>query len=273
MTLKKIKLALYSDSDSDEYEEASSESQSSCTLKKQTALNSRLVDFIVLNNLPFSVVDTIEFEKLMKEAIPTYSVPCRQTVSNNLLPEKGNLVKEKLELSKIEFCSLTCDILNSNSNMSYLGDTVHFLNESFILTSRLLCLKYLEFSYTSDNMILKYNNKRVFKIVCDSGSNMKSAVECINLYIPCCAHKFNLCANDILKIKNIETKIVNKDNNFTKDLSIKDFDENGLLKNTIIDQETREKVEEKKLYELRLNLRTPSQKLKNLLVPLSIVTI
>lgn len=43
---------------------------------------------IVCNNLPISVVDLVEFKKLFQESIPTYAVPCRQTFSNVLIPEK-----------------------------------------------------------------------------------------------------------------------------------------------------------------------------------------
>lgn len=84
---KKIKLALLSESDEDD-ENCNEINESSCSKKKITSLNNKLIDFIVANNLPVSLVKNVQFKSLMKEAVSSYTLPCRQTISNNLIPEK-----------------------------------------------------------------------------------------------------------------------------------------------------------------------------------------
>ncbi|CAF1062995.1 unnamed protein product [Brachionus calyciflorus] len=262
---KKIKLALMSESESeDEGEDNLQYQQSTCKISKQIALNSKIVDLIVASNLPISFVDTPEFESLMKEAIPAFVIPCRQTFTNKLIPEKALIVKEKVlfDLNKTEYCSLTCDVWTSNSNMAYLGVTVHFINDNFMLTSRLLCLKFLEENHTSYYLYIKLKEiidewkltKKIIKIVCDSGSNMKSAVMRFDdSYFPCFAHKLNLCVNDTLKIKVIKTKTKIINHIEVEQFFINDLNEDGLVRKVEIDLESKSRIEEINSYKLELD--------------------
>jgi hypothetical protein len=87
----------------------------------------RLVDhvlnFIVKMNMPLSIVDAKPFVSMISACNNKLKLPCRQTISNKLIPAKAaaakKVLKEKLEL--IQFCSLTCDGWTSKGSHSYLG--------------------------------------------------------------------------------------------------------------------------------------------------------
>lgn len=89
---KKIRLAILSESE-DEVDGGSMEEDrnivlSSYSKKKQVTMNNKLIDFIVENNMPISIVKSEKFKALLKEALPSYVLPCRQTITQNLIPEK-----------------------------------------------------------------------------------------------------------------------------------------------------------------------------------------
>ncbi len=83
---KRIRLAILSESEvsSGDEEESKNEDQ----FRKNVKLNNKLINFLVACNLPISVVQMEEFVELMQEAVPNYRLPCRQTITKRLLPEK-----------------------------------------------------------------------------------------------------------------------------------------------------------------------------------------
>lgn len=89
---KKIRLAILSESDDEVDGDSMQEDRnfvlSSYSKKKQVSMNNKLIDFIVGNNMPISIVKSEEFKAFLKEAMPSYVVPCRQTITQNLIPEK-----------------------------------------------------------------------------------------------------------------------------------------------------------------------------------------
>ncbi|CAF1130762.1 unnamed protein product, partial [Brachionus calyciflorus] len=248
------------DDDSSQTQENSNIVLSNYSKKKQIALNNKLIDFIVGNNLPISIVKSEEFKVLFKEACPSYILPCRQTITQNLIPEKYECIKQKLslELRDLRFVSLTTDCWTSNSNNPYLCVTVHFVNSNFQFVSRLLCLEYLEQEHKADylnekldSIIKDWNlDEKVFKIVADSGSNIKSALTKRGWYVPCTAHKLNLSANDVLREKKIKIKY---DKNGNDQYYIKDFDDDGVLRQKEITYEEAKILESVNIFKKDLN--------------------
>lgn len=51
-------------------------------------LTGLVVDFIVKNNMPLSIVDNVHFVKLCNGLDSRYRLPCRQTMTNKIIPEK-----------------------------------------------------------------------------------------------------------------------------------------------------------------------------------------
>ena len=91
------------------------------SLEKQ-CLNDLLVNYIVGSNQPLSIVDDPKLIKFLNKLNPKYRVPCRQTITNKLKPEKTKEAKNNLQLlfNNINYCSATCDGWTSLANQSYL---------------------------------------------------------------------------------------------------------------------------------------------------------
>lgn len=55
-------------------------------------------------------------------------------------------MREKVfsELRRINYGSVTTDIWTSNSLMSYLGVTFHYIDQHMFFHNKVLCLRYLE---------------------------------------------------------------------------------------------------------------------------------
>ena len=65
--------------------------QRPCSDTRQDKITSLLVNFIVGNMLPLSIVESQEFHELMNYVEPQYKVPCRATVVARLDSKKGLL--------------------------------------------------------------------------------------------------------------------------------------------------------------------------------------
>ena len=118
-------------------------------------------------------------------------------------------------LNIIDTVSLTCDILTSNSNFSYLGVTAHYVNKKYQFINHVLTIHYLENSHTGPYLfdfisyILKqWGLEKKNGIVSDCGSDIKRALDSFpnKVRTPCAAHSLDHCAKDLLIIRNIKIK-------------------------------------------------------------------
>ena len=58
------------------------------TDKKKQRVNHKLMTFMVANNLPFQLVDSVEFQEFIDELTSQYQLPCRQTFRNTIIGNK-----------------------------------------------------------------------------------------------------------------------------------------------------------------------------------------
>lgn len=72
-------------------------------------------------------------------------------------------------------------------------------------------------------------------------------------YLPCFAHKLNLCVNDTLKIKVIKTKTKIINHIEVEQFFINDLNEDGLVRKVEIDLESKSRIEEINSYKLELD--------------------
>ncbi|CAF0706276.1 unnamed protein product [Brachionus calyciflorus] len=193
--LKKRRPDFSSESENDENNFDIAQNQTKITIKQKAKINKYLMNFILNNNLPFKIVESPDFQKFIDIIKPNYFM----------------------------FGSVTSDVWTSNSNMAYICFTFHYVNDYLELKNRVLCLKYLNDSHSSDYLhdslvsIMREWNvlDKTFAINTDSGANMKGAVAKFSndmLKLPCAAHKLNSCVADLLNIKKIKIKI-DKNNN------------------------------------------------------------
>lgn len=114
---------------------------------KIAKINEKLVSLIINNNLPFSIVDSEEFQDFIDTIRKNYyKLPCRQTLRYELIPNIYSTIKTCLilELEKMKFGCVTTDVWTSISNIAYLSLTIHFIDFlNFQFVSRVLSLQYL----------------------------------------------------------------------------------------------------------------------------------
>jgi hypothetical protein len=110
-------------------------------------------------------------------------------------------------LAKIDYCGITTDCWTSNANHSYMGLTVHFVDNEFKFNSVEIALRYLVESHTSE-----YLKKEIYQILTrfglmekafagssDTANNIKHTIKDLMpslMYIPCFCHKLNLLVKD-----------------------------------------------------------------------------
>ena len=150
---------------------------------------------------------------------PGYELPCRQTVSTNLVPRLYNSTLEDLK-KKVETASavsLTTDGWTCINNRSYIAVTAHFIDGNGKMCSVCLGCEHFDQRHTSDNLAAylkkiaiewKVNNK-IVAIVTDNASNISNAVRQLHYrHIGCFAHSINLVVQHSLEnISEIISKV------------------------------------------------------------------
>ena len=151
---------------------------------RQQQLTDALVMYIACDLVPFSVVDSSHFKRLMEVADSRYQLPSRKHLVGKLLVEKcsslQSTVKSSLE-STSDVC-VTLDIWSSRQMRSYLGITAHYISD-WTLRSVVLACKRFRGRHTADNIIRQYEacltefdiTQKISAIVTDNASNMTAA--------------------------------------------------------------------------------------------------
>ena len=105
------------------------EQNSSYTFTEQIYITIKLVEWIVVDLQPFSIVKQAEFKQLIYTLDPRYVIPCRQIIKRevNLLFNKRK-TNIKLELNNISTkIVLTTDIWSSKyNNVTFLDTIMHY---------------------------------------------------------------------------------------------------------------------------------------------------
>lgn len=107
---------------------------------RMTKINKLLVNFIVQDLQPLSVVENRGFRALVAALDQRVKLPCRSKITKSLLPSMYEEIRSNLidQLGKISFVSLTTDIWTSKSMASYMTFTVHFIDGNFEMQSKVL---------------------------------------------------------------------------------------------------------------------------------------
>ncbi len=176
---------------------------------KAVKITEKVLEFIVLDDQPLSVVENTGFRRLMDHLEPRYSLPSRTYISETALPELYSRVSSHVadQLKDVQSFSFTTDIWSSDvCPMSLLSLTAHWLNDSYDLQSAVLHVKEMRGSHTSrvisdsiKEMLdgWKIPISKVHVILRDNASNMKKAMD--DLGVPslgCVAHSLQLVVNE-----------------------------------------------------------------------------
>ncbi|KAJ8391358.1 hypothetical protein AAFF_G00089880 [Aldrovandia affinis] len=173
-------------------------------------ISRKMIEFIALDDQPFSVVEDAGFRRLIQYLCPLYKMPSRHYFSDTALPELFNLVADRtqsvLNESKAHI-SCTTDILTSNvSLMSMISLTAQWVDEDFQLQQVLLHCTEMPGSHSAINLTAKFDEMlqrwnidktRVHVVLRDNARNMAKAMTDGNLAsLPCLAHTLQLAVHE-----------------------------------------------------------------------------
>lgn len=186
---------------------------------KSKMLDHQLVRMIVKEYQPFKIVEEEEFKKFVHLLCPGYSLPCRKTISNSLIPQlyerTSANVKEKIK-DAFAIC-ITTDAWTSLNNHSFVGVTAHWIDADMEMASNLLeCIQFNE-QHTAENLCSFLKNifakwgidNKITAIVRDNAANIKAAVKLGGWRdLACFAHSLNLIVQDgLVCIKSTTDKV------------------------------------------------------------------
>ncbi|XP_037958832.1 zinc finger BED domain-containing protein 4-like [Teleopsis dalmanni] len=191
------------------------------SLPRQIKINNLILDVIVEDVHPFSIINDTGFRKLVLGLAPSYAFPSKTTFSTTFLMEKYNKAKESILdiLQEAKTISLTTDMWTSNANESYLAVTAHFISQNWKFNSCLLSCVECRFQHTSENLAAEIKRiidewrltNKIFAVTTDNAANIIRAVTlCGWCHVPCFAHTLNLIIQKGLKnIEHIRLKSKN----------------------------------------------------------------
>lgn len=172
-------------------------------------LDRLVLQMIVEDMQPFSIVEDKGFKKFVKALDARYELPSRTKLAETMLPRIYAEERTKLsnDLKETTSISLTTDIWTSRKTESYLTITAHYINSNWQLCSCILETKRLEGPHTAEYiaqtireiMALWDISKKVNAIITDNASNMAAAITSLGVrHAGCFAHTLNLVVNNSL---------------------------------------------------------------------------
>jgi hypothetical protein len=194
----------------------------------------KLVKLIVVNEMPFSLVEYGPFREFTASLNPYFGELSRTTIKNECLAafyEHGSAMKGYFENKCDSRVSLTGDMWTSNQKLGYLCLTCHFISKEWVLHKIIIRFSMLETPHNSVNMfniVLKSMQEwnledKLFSFTLDNASVNGAMVNFLRenlknkgflhsegklLHFRCATHVLNLIVQDGLReIKNVVNNI------------------------------------------------------------------
>ena len=180
------------------------------------------MEFIALDNQPFSVVDDVGFRRPVEHLEPQYTLSSRHYFSDIVLPELHSIVEmhiHKLLAMGVTAISFTTDIWTSNvSPMNMLSLTAQWVDKDFVLRKAILHAQECAGSHTASAMSMAFEKmfetwkipkNKVHAVLRDNARNMTKALEeCRVASLPGMAHMLELAVNkDVLAQRSISETV------------------------------------------------------------------
>ncbi|XP_054635140.1 zinc finger BED domain-containing protein 4-like isoform X1 [Dunckerocampus dactyliophorus] len=171
-------------------------------VSRKQQLDAALVDMIVVDMQPFSIVEDKGFKAFVNLLDPTYIIPNRKALGKKV-DDKYKATKEKAMalVSKASAVSLTADMWTSIHMDAYLAVTCHFITEEVQLSTVVLGVQKFPQTHTAahlaeakDVLMEEWGIKwKVTGLVTDCAPNMIACANLLHLrHIMCFAHMLNL---------------------------------------------------------------------------------
>lgn len=179
--------------------------------EKSKGITGKIMEFIALDDQPFSEVENLGFRNLINYLSPKYVIPSRRYFSDVALKEMFDNVSKHtrsiLHANPNAAISFTTDIWTSNvSLMSMLSLTAQWVDDDFQLHQVILQCQEMVGSHTAANLAFTFermledwgiDRSRVHVVLRDNAKNMVKALNDANLAsLPCMAHTLQLAVNE-----------------------------------------------------------------------------
>ncbi|GES96419.1 zinc finger BED domain-containing protein RICESLEEPER 2-like [Rhizophagus clarus] len=189
----------------------------------QESFRNDLVHWIIVDDQPFTVVQNIFFQKMIKRLNSNAIIPSSDTIHNDIIKifnDEKEFLKNKLQKLSGKI-SLTLDGWTSKNQISFLGITIHWITDDWKFNSTVLDFFHLEGPHSGENIasklfeVLKEFNllSKILGISTDNASNMDKMFnkfeyicnyegikfDADNQHVRCLAHIINLAVQNILK--------------------------------------------------------------------------
>ncbi|KAE8737688.1 hypothetical protein FOCC_FOCC016845 [Frankliniella occidentalis] len=151
---------------------------------KTVALREALIFMIAKDNLPLSTTEKVGFKHFCKVAVPLWKPPSRSTVTSMIESKYAKLseVVKNAILKMDQYC-MTADIwTDMHTVKSYLGATVHFVEDKEKMRTILLGLRPLVGTHSGENVSAELDElcfdwgidrTKVIGFITDNADNMK----------------------------------------------------------------------------------------------------
>src|SRR3989337_1361762 len=177
-----------------------------------------LINWIIVDQQPFTVVENQQFQKFVFSIQPRYKLPSRHFVKEMIIQKFTNArmqINNYLKLSKSKV-SLTMDMWTSISALGILAATIYYINDDWILEHFVLDVIYLPSPHNAlaikTAVIEIVNNldisNRLMGITSDNEAKMIAATRQIGLelnlqefqHYRCAVHVLNLAVEAALSV-------------------------------------------------------------------------
>jgi hypothetical protein len=177
---------------------------------KHKSITTKLALFTATASVPHSIVENVEFRELLLQLEPSYSVPGRKTICEEI-SRIVTTVKEKisLQMSLARQLHFSCDIWTKKGmSESFLGIVVHFF-ASKKKQHATLAVRNIYGSHTAENVLSIFkevinewgiHDDVIGKVLTDNGSNMLKAFRLLKEDLSCTE---NDVANTDAEVKQI----------------------------------------------------------------------
>ena len=182
----------------------------------QSHFNDAIVEFVVQNDLPFRVVDSKYFHKLVSIANRSAIVRKRASLKQSLIC-MFNAKREQLvvELQKIDSkLSFTLDLWTSPNQISFLGITFHYISNDWNLVTKTIAFKEILDAHTGVNLAKSFNqiiqyygiDSKICGITIDNAANNQTFIAELvplhnfnkEMHFRCFGHVLNLAVQSTM---------------------------------------------------------------------------
>ncbi|XP_061905499.1 E3 SUMO-protein ligase ZBED1-like [Entelurus aequoreus] len=169
---------------------------------RKQMLDEALLNFIVKDCQPLSIVESEGFRELVQVLEPSYVLPTRKTIKKMLVTKyEEERERVKLEVQQAVAVSITADMWTSVNMEAYLALTCHYINDNLQLCTSVLGVQYFPQSHTADNLAQVKRDmmadwaitNKVKCFVTDAAPNMIASTRQLQIrHSICIAHSLNL---------------------------------------------------------------------------------